>query len=208
MENSVEEAVLKAVEDADWLQDTDSAAVSLALVVSWWLDYSDELHEGGHLTLEEWSGVGYLTSVLSPVMKALGFSPADRKEIAKIAKTPGAGGCGGGRDGLLRSFDSSVAVMHWKTDFDEPYIRSTRKSIENIDVLIQDYEPGGVAPRDVTKVLYQVRNILKSLSDLGLTPEGRKAVIGDVKDESVSPLDELKRRRMARQAEGKVKKVG
>lgn len=198
-DNAVEPAVLRAVREADWLQSSDQALVTLATIYARRLDTADADYYDGMLDTEDWLKTGYVLPHLDSTMTALGFSPDVRAELKQVKKTPGSQPCDTEIGSLVDDFERSVEAMKWRTIYDIPKINAARKIAQQITIGTKQFYDGEITSTVYNKALYQGPNFLKSLTALGGTPAGRAAVIGDSKNKESDPIDELKKRRLANQ---------
>lgn len=205
-ENAVESALIRAVEQADWLQSSDKALVTLATIYARRLDTADAEYYGGMLNTEEWLKTGYVLPHLDSTLNALGFSPNVREELKVIKKTPGAVPCDTDIRSLSEDFELAVEAMAWRTIYDRPKINAARKIADQISIGTKKFYDGEITSTVYNKALYQGPNFLKALTALGGTPAGRAEVLGEDK-EGVNVVDELKKRRLRKQREERAKKL-
>src|SRR5699024_2335132 len=83
----LESAVSKSVNDAQWLEDSDSAAVELARTYARRIDRGTVEFESGELTSTDYNKVLYLGPHLLNTLRALGATPEERKSLTEGTST-------------------------------------------------------------------------------------------------------------------------
>lgn len=83
----LEKAVDNSVNQAQWLEDSDSAAVELARTYARRIDRGTVEFESGELTSTDYNKVLYLGPHLLNTLRALGATPEERKSLTEGTST-------------------------------------------------------------------------------------------------------------------------
>lgn len=196
-----EEILLSQVDGADWLRASDAGVFAAARVIARRLDRAREDFNDGAIDNTEATQVEYLRIHLVACLNSLGFTPEANKEIKALGTPVGEPFTFDPEApfSLYQCVEDAIGAMPWLTRYDRSLKNAALNYAARIDYATYEFMNGLTHSTQYKAALFLVSHLHKVLTRLGGTPESRMKITGNSDGAKITPMDELRKKRLERQ---------